>query len=262
MQKNKTVLITGASNGIGLALARVFARNGYNLVLVARNLEKLKQVKTDLEKEFKVEIRILSKDLAAPNSAQEVFTALQAGQIEIEILVNNAGFAEYGLFSAVPLERHLSEINLNVYTLTALTGLFLPKMIERRSGKILNVASTAAFQPGPLMAVYYATKAFVLSFSESLRNENKNFGIAVTALCPGPTKTGFGDKSDLNKSRLLAYAAPMTAVEVAEAGYAGLLNNKAVVIPGFMNKFLAFGTKVLPRSLVVAISRWTLELKK
>jgi len=262
MNKDFTALITGASGGIGLALANTFAKNGYGLVLIARNQQKLDAVKNDLESKYKVRVKTLAKDLGQREAAQEIFNQLNSENIEIDTLVNNAGFAEYGEFASVPSDKQLAMVNLNIYTLTALTSLFLPSMLSRTSGKILNVASTAAFQPGPYMAVYYASKAYVLSFSEALRAELKNLGIAVTALCPGPTKTDFAANSELSRSRLLKYAQSMSAERVAEAAFSGLVKNKAVVIPGFVNKFLAFGTRLMPRKLLIAISKWTLQLIK
>lgn len=256
----KTALITGASSGIGLEFAKIFAENKYNLVLIARNLEKLQQVKSDLESEHGVQILLLAKNLSLKNSPREIFAELQSKNIEIEVLINNAGFGEYGKFAEIDLQKQLDMLDLNISALTALTHLFLPAMLLRKNGKILNVASTAAFQPGPFFAVYYASKAYVLSFSEALRNELAAFGITVTALCPGPTKTDFFKKQpDMLETNLLRNANTMSAREVAFAGFSGLMRGKAIVIPGFINKFLAFGVRLLPRNFVTAISRWTLQ---
>jgi short-subunit dehydrogenase len=262
MPKQRTALITGASGGIGLALASVFAKHGYNIVLVARNEEKLKAVKSSLEKDHKVLAYVIPADLLESNVSQLIFQKAKALGLEIDVLVNNAGFAEYGLFADAELKGQLGMIALNIAAPTELTHLFLKDMILRKSGSILNVASTAAFQPGPLMAVYYASKAYVLSFSEGIRNEVKGYGIAVTALCPGPTKTDFFAKQPKMKdSRLINSVSLMSADEVAETGYHALMKNKAVAIPGLMNKLLAFSTRFSPRSLTTQISRWTLEKK-
>jgi short-subunit dehydrogenase len=240
-------LITGASSGIGLELARVFAREGYRLVLVARN-EKLLQ---DLAGELQTETVVIARDLAKAGAAQEVFDQVR----EVDVLVNNAGFGSSGKFVEAPLDEQLGMMQLNMTALVALTGLFLPGMLKAGSGRILNVASTAAFQPGPLMAVYYATKAFVLSFSEAIHEELLGSGVTVTALCPGATETGFGDRANMNDARLFKVKKPMDARTVAEAGYRGLMAGKAIVIPGLMNRVMAQSVRVSPRSVVRKIAR-------
>ena len=190
-EKAKTVLITGASSGIGYELTKLFARDRYNLVLVARSESKLQQIASELTQQFGVTVKFITKDLALSTSPIEIWQELQTEGIAIDILVNNAGFATYGLFTETELQAELNMMQLNMATLTHLTKLFLQEMFPRKTGKILNIASTAAFQPGPLMAVYYATKAYVLSFSEALANELQGTGITVTVLCPGPTASGF-----------------------------------------------------------------------
>ncbi len=246
------VLITGGSSGIGLELARCFAKNGYSLILVARNKKELTKAASSLE-EYKVTVRLIVKDLSLQNAAFEL--AKEAG--DIDILVNNAGFGRYGFFSEIPIEDELNMISLNISTLTTLTKLFLPKMISRKNGKILNVASTAAFQPGPLMAVYYATKAYVLHFSEAIANELKGSGVTVTALCPGPTKTGFQKNAKMGHSSLF----DADAAAVALAGYRGLMKGKTIVIPGIKNRVLTFCVRLFTRNTITAIvrdvnSRW------
>jgi short-subunit dehydrogenase len=257
----KTAIVTGASSGIGFALANVFARHQYDLVLVARNAERLHRAKAHLENEHGITAHVITADLTRPSTPPEIFQKTESTGGRIDVLVNNAGFAEYGPFHEADRERALATIALNITALTELTHLFLEPMIRRRTGKILNVASTAAFQPGPLMAVYYASKSYVLWFSEAIRNEVIGLGVDVTALCPGPTKTEFFEKQPkLLDSRLLL-GGTMSAEEVADAGYYGLVRGRAVVIPGARNKLLAWSTRLGPRSLVVKISRWTLERK-
>jgi len=260
MGKQQTGLVTGASSGIGLALARVLARNGYNLVLVARNEDKLKEIGAALESDYKIVTHIIAADLAKPETPEMIYRKTEELGIHVETLVNNAGFAEYGLFAESELKGQLNMVALNIAALTHLTHRYVQNMKQYRFGRILNVASTAAFQPGPLMAVYYATKAYVLSFSEALRNEVSDYNIAVTALCPGTTETDFFQKQPkMLDSRLLKRGSLMSANEVSEIGYAALMRNKGVVIPGFRNKVLAFLPRLGPQSLVVRISRWTLE---
>jgi uncharacterized protein len=262
-QETKTALITGASTGIGFALAEVFAEHGYKLVLVARNEERLATAQEKLQKKFGISVQVIAIDLTKPGASEEIFEKTERAGTHIDVLVNNAGFAEYGAFAEANLQGQLDMVALNIATLTHLTHLFLREMIERKSGKILNVASTAAFQPGPFMAVYYASKAYVLSFSEAVREESRGSGISVTALCPGPTETEFFKKQPaMLGSRLIRGGQLMTAKKVAEIGYQGLMANKAVVIPGLKNKLIAWSTRFGPRSLVTKISRWTLEKGK
>lgn len=257
---NKIALITGASSGIGLSLASVFAKNHYDVLLIARKQEDLDKAAVDLQKQFDVKVYTLAKDLSLPNAPQEVYDFCRTQNLQIEVLANNAGFGTYGKFAEVDLAKQINLIDLNIRALTNLTGLFLPDMLKRKSGKILNTASTAAFQPGPLMAVYYASKAYVLSFSEALRNELQGQGISVTALCPGPTKTNFQNlEKTFSETKLMKNFSLMSSDVVAEIGYNALMKNKAYVIPGFVNKFLAFLTRFGPRNLVTAISRSTLE---
>lgn len=227
----KTVLITGASFGIGYELAKIFAKEKYNLILVARNLEKLNQIKDELQNPD-IQIFTIQKDLSYPNSPKELFDEINKKGLEIDILINNAGFGLLGSFVELDLQTQLDMIQLNITSLVHLTYLVLPQMIAKNSGKIMNVSSTAAFQPGPNMAVYYATKAFVLSFSEALYAELKSKGITVTALCPGPTRTEFQKRArmeniNLERSKLIPY---MSAEKVAQIGYDGLMKGKRVVI--------------------------------
>lgn len=246
-----TAFITGASSGIGLELARLFAQHGYNLVLLARNRAQLHEIAATMSG---ISVHVIAKDLAHPRAPQEVFDELQEKNIAVDVLVNNAGFGQHGKFSEIALETELEMIQLNVTALTALTHLLLPAMLARRSGKIMNVASTAAFQPGPLMAVYYATKAYVLSFSEAIANELRGSGVTVTCLCPGATETNFARRADMENSRLFRMGA-MDAKQVAQAGFDGLMKGTTLVIPGTKNKILAQSVRFGPRKLVTAIAR-------
>src|ERR1035438_7015579 len=215
MSNRKTALVTGASSGIGLELARIFAREGYNLVLVARSADKLRLLASEVEKAHGTRSLILATDLAEPGAAAYVLDQTARAQIVVDILVNNAGFGQYGLFADNDLEECMRQIQLNVTTVTHLTRLYLSGVIRRTSGRILNVASTAAFQPGPLMAVYFATKAYVLHLSEALANELKGTGVTVTCLCPGATATEFHKRANATGMRLLKMGS-MDARTVAE----------------------------------------------
>jgi short-subunit dehydrogenase len=215
----KTALITGASAGIGLAFAKIFAENGYDLVLVARNKEKLTTITDSLAKEFGIAASAIASDFAHANATEAIFNQTEERGIIIDVLVNNAGSGAYGPFADNKREDELAIIEINIVALVDLTHRYLQGMKSRRSGKILNIASTAAFQPGPLMAVYYASKSFVLSFSEALRNEVRESNIAVTALCPGPTKTDFTLKEPaLTQSKLFKLINQASAESVALAG--------------------------------------------
>ena len=254
-----TALITGASGGIGYELSKLFAKDHRNLVLVARSGPRLAQVADELQRQFGVAVKTVALDLAAPAAPQSLYDQLQREGIAVDILINNAGYGKFGEFAEVPLEDSQGQIQLNLTALTDLTKLFLGPMLERRSGKIMNVASTAGFQPGPLMAVYYATKAYVISFSEALANELAHKGITVTCLCPGATETGFAGRAGNDQSRLFKKLRPMDAKTVARAGYQGLLKGKTLVIPGFRNWLVVESVRVSPRKLVTAISRWISE---
>jgi short-subunit dehydrogenase len=250
----QTALITGPSFGIGLELARIFAREGYNLVLVARSADKLRQLANELEKAHGTRSLILAIDLTDPGAPAYVLDQTKRADIQIDVLVNNAGFGQYGPFAENDLEECLRQIQLNITTLTHLMRLYLPAMIERKSGRILNVASTAAFQAGPLMAVYYATKAYVLHFSEAIANELNGSGVTVTCLCPGPTVTEFLQRAKMEGIRLARYGA-MDARTVAEDGYRALIAGKPVVISGFKNWLVAQSVRFAPRRMVTAVAR-------
>jgi uncharacterized protein len=252
---SKTALITGASSGLGYEFAYLFAQDHHNLILVARSEQKLAQLADELTQKYSISVKLIVKDLSQSNAPAEIFAEVQRSAISVNFLVNNAGFATYGLFAETDLEAELQMMQVNMITLTHLTKLFLPDMLQRQQGKILNVASTAAFQPGPLMAVYYATKAYVLSFSEALANEVQGTGVTVTALCPGPTASGFQQRADMEQSKLVSRQKIMDAKTVARMGYQELMNNKTIVIPGLKNKLLALSVRFMPRSLVTQLVR-------
>ena len=250
-----TALITGASNGIGLELAKIHASKGGDLVLVARNKSKLDELKISLEKQFNVKVYTIGKDLSAPNAAQEVYDETNHQHIQIDFLINNAGFGDFGMFVDNDWNKELQMINLNITTLTLFTKLYLKDMVKRREGKIMNVASTAAFQPGPTMAVYYATKAYVLSFSEAIANEVADKGVTITTLCPGATESGFQAAAAMEESALVKGKKLPTSEEVAVYGYEAMLQGKTVAIHGLMNWMMANSVRFAPRSMVVKIAR-------
>lgn len=249
----RTALITGASSGIGLELARLFAADKWDVALVARTETKLNELAAELQAGHGITARVIAADLAKPEAPAQIMEALKG--VEVEALVNNAGFGVSGEFPKTDLNAELGMIQVNVAALTALTKLVLPDMIARHRGAILNVASTAAFQPGPLMAVYYATKAYVLSFSEAVADDLRNSGVTVTALCPGPTDTGFASAANTGSTMLFTMMRPADAQTVARAGYEGLKHGKRIVIPGAKNKLLAQSIRVSPRRLVTTIVR-------
>jgi hypothetical protein len=255
-----TALITGASSGIGLALARVFARHKTNVILVARSEDKLRALAVELQASG-VRADVVAADLTAAGAAASLHARVQALGVDVDILVNNAGFGLYGPFLESPLATDLEMIQLNVAAVTELTWRFLPAMIARRSGRIMIVASTASFFPGPLMAVYYATKAYLLSFSEAIANELQGSGVTVTALCPGVTESGFAAAAKQEDSRLIAGRTLMTSREVAEQGYAALMAGKPVAITGWSNKLSTLVPRLLPRRALAAVVRAAQERK-
>lgn len=249
-----TALVTGASGGIGEELARLLAADGHDLVLVARSRDKLVRLAEELSGNHKIMARVIAADLARAEAPSEIFDELRADEVVIDALINNAGFGSYGLFAETDLRSELDLLQVNIVALTHLTKLFLPPMIARRRGYLMNVASTAAFQPGPLMAVYYASKAYVLSLSEAIANECEGTGVVVSALCPGPTETGFVAAAGMGESKLFERGA-MDARTVAEIGYRGMLEGKTIVIPGFRNALVARIVGCLPRRMVTKVVR-------
>ncbi len=255
VQGKKTALITGAASGIGYQLARIFACNDYNLVLVDRLGLKLTEIAVKFQEEFGIHVKTIVKDLSISTSPEEIFTELQQAAIKVDVLVNNAGFGTYGLFNETNLTTELEMLQVNLVCLTHLTKLFLKDMVKQGEGKILNLASAAAFQPGPLMAVYFATKAYILSFSEALANELEGTGVTVTVLCPGSTESAFHERTGMADSKLLKGKRMMDAETVAKIGYRALMEGETVVIPGLLNKLMAKSVGFIPRKLVTKIVR-------
>jgi short-subunit dehydrogenase len=255
-------MVTGASSGIGLELARLLAADGHDLVLVARRADVLQQVASELESAHQVRAYVLADDLSDPAAPRRVFETLGAEGIELDILVNNAGFGLAGPLASADAQRTHDMIEVNVTAVTMLTRLALPAMVARGRGRILNVASTAAFQPGPLMAVYYAAKAYVLSFSEAIADELRDTGVTVTALCPGPTRTRWADVAGVRQSPMFTRLAVADAGPVARAGYDAMMRGRRVVIPGLVNRLVAFGNRFVPRRLATSLARRAQEHRR
>lgn len=254
--RTSTALITGASSGIGESLARQLAAHGAHLILVARTEDRLHALAAELGARYRVQVHVLPADLNRPGAAAALHAAVQARGLNVDILVNNAGLGGYGEFSTQPSDEIDRMIAVNISALTGLTRAFLPDMLARGRGRVLNVASTAAFQPGPLMAVYYATKAYVLSFSEAVAEEVAGSGVSVTALCPGPVQTGFQAVSRLGESDLLSGPARLvilSADEVARQGVRGLLVGQRVVVAGRLNRVQTLLPRLLPRAVVTRL---------
>jgi uncharacterized protein len=251
-----TALITGASGGIGLDLAKIFAKEKIDLVLVARSEDKLLKIKKDLETLSGIKVTIIAKDLSLPNSARDVYDNINEMYLSIDFLINNAGFGYWGTFTETRMEKELQMINLNIVALTHMTKLFAKDMVKRGSGRIMNVASVAAFIPGPFMAVYYATKAYVLSFSQALSEELKDKGVTVTTLCPGPTITGFEDTAELHDSKLFKLLRPVPSNKVAEFGYKAFMKGKRVAIHGLSNRMMIFYLRFIPGFLVLKMVKF------
>jgi hypothetical protein len=242
---SETTLITGSSSGIGMHLANEFARHGHPLVLVAPVESELRAIGTEITKNYGVPVKVIARDLETPNAAEEIFAELEAERIAIHNLVNNAGHGFRGKWWEIPIEVDLSMIRLNIEAVLRLTKLFIQPMVERGRGRILNTASVAGFEPGPLLAVYHATKAFVLSWSEALATELQDTAITVTALCPGPTDTDFFPKAGMTSTRAFQGKNIMAPQDVAKAGYQGLIDGDLFVVPGGMNKALVAARRVL-----------------
>jgi short-subunit dehydrogenase len=258
---SETALITGASGGIGAAFARSHAATGGNLVLVARSRENLEGIKADLESKFGISVLLLVMDLSIQGSAERVFSQTEEAGIEISILINNAGLGGHGKFYERDLSKEQAMMQLNMTTLVSLTHLYLDSMIQRGHGKVLNVASSAAFIPGPLQAVYYATKAFVLSFSQALAEELSGTGVTVTVLCPGPVKTGFAKAGGLEEVKIFQYGS--SAESVANCGYKAMQAEKLVVMNSTVLSFLLnWVTPLIPRRILLKFSRLSLEKPK
>lgn len=248
-----TTLITGASSGIGLQLAKIFAREGSDVILVARSETKLHALANELVETYNIQATVFIHDLTAPDAPEKLFNQVQQNNLVVDTLVNNAGYGDYGEFASSSWANQQGMLSLNIGALTQLTHLFLPGMLQRGRGKILNVASTAAFQPGPMMAVYFASKAYVLSFSEAIAAETEGTGVTVTVLCPGPTQTNFASNASMDKIALMENVSPdsfPTADEVAEYGYRSLQKAQVVAVHGTFNKILTFSNRLTPRALI------------
>jgi hypothetical protein len=251
----KTALITGASSGIGAEFAKIFAQNNYNLVLIARSEDVLNKIKKEIETKYGVRVWIVVADLTLADSPQQIFNFTKKENIVIDYLINNAGFGDFGYFHQSNWQKQQEMINLNITSLCNLCYLFGNEMANRKSGKILNVASVASFMPGPLMSIYYATKSFVLSFSEALNNELSDFGVTVTVLCPGPVNTNFVEASNLKQSKLFKIIKPVEAFSVAYYGFKMMMKGKTIAIYGINNRLLIFLLRFVPRNWVVKAVR-------
>ena len=249
----KTALITGAASGLGYELSLLLANDGYNLILIDIDNDNLLSAKFEIEKSFASKVSILKKDLSKPNVAIEIMDEINT--TTIDVLVNNAGFGLFGTFANTEWERELDMLHLHILTTTHLTKLVLEGMVKRRSGKILNMSSLAAFQPGPLMSIYYASKAYLLSFSEAIANELKGTGVTVTALCPGPTKTEFQKVVSNNTSENKISFNMACPSKVAQYGYSAMKKGRTVAIPGVINKFLSTIHRFVSRGMATRIVR-------
>jgi uncharacterized protein len=248
----KTALITGASVGIGRDLAELFARDGHHLVITARDEPKLQKLAAKLRVQYRVNVDVIVQDLSEPGASQRIFEPLQSKPIDY--LVNNAGFGTHGAFAGADLQSQLAMLQVNIVALTHLTRLFLPGMLERKSGRIMNVASLASFLPGPFMAVYYATKAYVLSFSEALSSETAGSGVTVTALCPGATRTEFQKRAGIDEVPP-GKGNATDPMDVARIGYEAMMSGRSSVVAGLGNKLSALAIRFVPRSTAAAIAK-------
>jgi len=249
----KTALVTGASGGIGKSIAEQFAADGVNLIITARSLDRLEAIAADWQTRYRVTVTPVQGDLAKPGGAQKLFDEVTGRGLSIDYLVNNAGMGVFGLFREAELAAVVDMLELNMVSLTVLTKLFLEQLIAAR-GKIMNVASMAGFMPGPYMANYFATKAYVVSFSDALAYELRGTGVTVTALCPGVTETGFFDAAAMHHSGLVKNQKLPTADEVARAGYRAMQRGQVIYVAGFLNRLVVGGVRFLPRWLVTRIS--------
>ncbi len=250
---DKCALITGASSGIGYELAKLFAKDGKNLVIVARNRDNLEKVKAEIESEYKTIVKLLAKDLSNPKAPQEIFYELERESIEIDVLVNNAGFGVIGRFSETDLQKELAMIQVFTTSLTHLTKLFLRKMLENKSGRIVNVSSGLALIPIPIFSTYSACEAYVLHFSEALHYELKGSGVKVTCLCPSPTNSSFFKRANMGNAKLANLSLMMDPASVARIGYKAIEQGKVTVTIGLMNKSLLFLNRLLPRRMATRV---------
>lgn len=247
------VLITGATSGIGLELAKLFAKDGYNLVIVARSEDELRDTSTDLQQQFGVQVVQISRDLMEPEAAFELYEEVKSQGVQVDILVNNAGQGQYGEFINTDIEREIEIIQLNVTSVVVLTKLFLKDMVARNRGKILNVTSIAGKLPGPLQSVYHGTKAFAHSFTEAIRNELKDTGITVTSLLPGATDTDFFNKAEMTEAKNVKEGSLADPADVAKDGYEALMKGDDMVVSGFKNKVQVAMSNMAPDSMVAGM---------
>jgi short-subunit dehydrogenase len=256
-----TALITGASGGIGLELARLCAKGGHDVVLVARNREKLQEIARYLSGMYGVRAEVVVADLRDEGAPAAILDEVAARGLAVDVLINNAGIGLWGLFGRQELARILEVLQVNLTALTVLTRLVLPRMVSQRRGRILNVGSAGGFAAGPLMATYFAAKAYVLCFSEAIAEELRGTGVTVTALCPGPVPTGFGEAAGQGRSNLQASPLVLDAATVAAAGYRGMMRGRRVVVPGLGMKAVVFSIRLGPRRVATRIARWFQEQK-
>ncbi|HET6347842.1 MAG TPA: SDR family oxidoreductase [Candidatus Krumholzibacteria bacterium] len=255
MSQRPVALVTGASMGLGAEFARLLASEGYDLVLTARDGDRLAVLKKEVENLHGVSAHLLVADLADPRTPAALYEHVRGMHLRVDVLVNNAGFGMYGKFNESKLQTELDMVQVNIVALMHLTKLFVRDMVSMKQGRIVNVASTAAFQPGPMQSVYYASKAFVLSFSEAINSELKGTGVHVTALCPGPTPTGFQARANVGNIRGLRLLMRVSPEAVVRAGYQGMKRGRAVVVPGVLNNLIILLVRLSPRNLVTAVVR-------
>jgi hypothetical protein len=256
MPSSETALITGASSGIGRALAHRFAQAGHNCVLLARSEDALHTLADTLASTYGVDASVLPADLSVPGVADDITAELQGRDLTVDVLVNNAGFGAHGRFADLDAQQQVDMIQVNVTALTHLTRHLFPGMLDRDRGGVLNVASTAAFQPGPYMSVYYATKAYVLSFSEGLAGEAHDTNVTVTCLAPGPTETAFMDRAGVHGTKLFENASKMPPESVADTGYEAFRDGQTLIVPGWPNKIGAFMVRFTPRPVARRVAGW------
>lgn len=245
---NKYTLITGGTEGIGFELSKIFAQNKHHLIIVARDKIKLMNIKNELEKEYKIIVEVIQCDLSVDKACEKIINFVEEKKLVVDNLINNAGIGSFGFFHESEDSFEEKLININISALTSLTKYFVRDMVKRGEGGILNVASTAAFIGGPKMAIYYSSKAYVLSLTEAIHDEVESLGVRVSCLCPGPVKTSFQEKSGIKKSEN-AKKYLMDSDKVAREGYVGLLKGKTIIIPGYKNKLLILANKLIPRAL-------------
>ncbi len=258
---SKIALVTGASNGIGFEFAKILAENKYDLILIARTKSKLDEIRDYLYLTYKVQVYVIACDLSKSGACGYVYEQIKRNNLEVDVLINNAGIGDWGQFVDSNLEKQGRMLQLNIVALTNLARLFLPGMVKRRKGKILNVASTAAFQPGPLMSVYYATKAYILSFSSAISEELKGTGVSVTCLCPGPTATNFQISTFPQEIRLTNGQTLPDPKEVAHYGYKVMLQGQTVAVHGFLNRLMAINVRFLPQCIILPLVHFMQEAR-